>query len=69
MISYIIIKKELFTYCKYPNPKLIQYIAPTGTGKTMSPLGLSEKYKVIFLCAARHVGLSLAKYTISMQKK
>ena len=62
-------QKELFTYCKYPNPKLIQYIAPTGTGKTMSPLGLSEKYKVIFLCAARHVGLSLAKYAISMQKK
>ena len=38
-------QKELFTYCKYPNPKLI-HIAPTGTGKTMSPLGLSEKYKV-----------------------
>tara|TARA_B100002051_G_scaffold142803_1_gene135348 strand:- start:7067 stop:9457 length:2391 start_codon:yes stop_codon:yes gene_type:complete len=62
-------QKKLFTYCKYSNPKLIQYIAPTGTGKTMSPLGLSEKYKVIFLCAARHVGLSLAKYAISMQKK
>jgi len=62
-------QKELFSYCKYQNPKLIQYIAPTGTGKTMSPLGLSEKYRVIFLCAARHVGLSLAKYAISMQKK
>ena len=62
-------QKELFSYCKYPNPKLIQYIAPTGTGKTMSPLGLSVKYRVIFLCAARHVGLSLAKYAISMQKK
>tara|TARA_B100001769_G_scaffold270876_1_gene262775 strand:+ start:3293 stop:5689 length:2397 start_codon:yes stop_codon:yes gene_type:complete len=62
-------QKELFTYCKYPNAKLIQYIAPTGTGKTMSPLGLSEKYRIIFLCAARHVGLSLAKYAISLQKK
>lgn len=62
-------QKELFSYCKYPNPKLIQYIAPTGTGKTMSPLGLSVKYRVIFLCAARHVGLSLAKYAISMHKK
>ena len=62
-------QKELFTHCKNTNPKLIQYIAPTGTGKTMSPLGLSNNYRVIFLCAARHVGLSLAKYAISAQKK
>ena len=31
---------------------------PTGTGKTMSPLGLATKFRVIFVCAARHVGLS-----------
>jgi phage host-nuclease inhibitor protein Gam len=62
-------QKQLFTLCKQPNPKLILYIAPTGTGKTMSPLGLSEKFKVIFVCAARHVGLALAKAAISMQKK
>lgn len=62
-------QKELFTHCKNTNPKLIQYIAPTGTGKTMSPLGLSNNHRVIFLCAARHVGLSLAKYAISAQKK
>jgi len=53
---------------KYKN-KLVLYIAPTGTGKTMSPLGLSEKYKIIFVCAARHVGLSLARYAISHNKK
>ena len=62
-------QKQLFTLCKQPNPKLILYIAPTGTGKTMSPLGLSEKYRVIFVCAARHVGLALAKAAITMQKK
>jgi hypothetical protein len=62
-------QKQLFTICKQPNPKLILYIAPTGTGKTMSPLGLSEKFRVIFVCAARHVGLALAKAAISMQKK
>ena len=62
-------QKQLFTLCKQPNPKLILYIAPTGTGKTMSPLGLSEKFKVIFVCAARHVGLALAKAAITMQKK
>jgi hypothetical protein len=50
-------------------PKLIQYVAPTGTGKTLSPLGLSEKKRVIFLCAARHIGLALAKSAISCQKK
>ena len=62
-------QKELFTIAKNPNPKLVLYIAPTGTGKTMSPLGLSETKRVIFVCAARHVGLALAKSAISMGKK
>ena len=62
-------QKELFTYCKNPGPKLITYIAPTGTGKTLSPLGLSENHKIIFVCAARHVGLALANAAISIEKK
>ena len=63
-------QKELFNFCRTTRvPKLILYIAPTGTGKTLSPLGLSEKYKIIFVCAARHVGLALAKSAISMEKK
>lgn len=62
-------QKELFSVCKHPTPKLVLYIAPTGTGKTMSPLGLSTNHRVIFVCAARHVGLSLAKAAISMHKK
>lgn len=62
-------QKQLFTISKRANPKLILYIAPTGTGKTLSPLGLSEKYRVIFVCAARHVGLALAKAAINIQKK
>ena len=61
-------QKRLFSVCKQPNPKLILYIAPTGTGKTLSPLGLSEAHKVIFVCAARHVGLALAKSAISSDK-
>jgi len=61
-------QKRLFSVCKQPNPKLILYIAPTGTGKTLSPLGLSEAHKVIFVCAARHVGLALAKAAISSDK-
>ena len=47
---------------------LILYIAPTGTGKTLSPIGLTEQYRVIFVCAARHVGLALAKSAISAHK-
>ena len=62
-------QKQLFTYCKNKHSKLILYIAPTGTGKTISPLGLSSKNKIIFVCAARHVGLALAKSAISMKKK
>lgn len=62
-------QKELFTVAKRPDAKLVLYIAPTGTGKTLSPLGLSERYKIIFVCAARHVGLALAKAAISMKKR
>ena len=62
-------QKQLFTICKLPTPKLILYIAPTGTGKTLSPLGLAEKHRVIFVCAARHVGLALAKSAISSNRK
>lgn len=62
-------QKQLFTLMHKRDPKLVLYIAPTGTGKTMSPIGLSEDYKIIFVCAARHVGLALAKGAISIQKK
>jgi hypothetical protein len=62
-------QKEIFTSIKSKKPKLILYIAPTGTGKTLTPLGLSEKYRVIFVCAARHVGLALARSSISIGKK
>ena len=29
--------------------KLVLYTAPTGTGKTLTPLGLSEGYRIIFI--------------------
>ena len=48
--------------------KLVLYSAPTGTGKTLSPLGLSRGFRIIYICAARHVGLALAKAAISMEK-
>ena len=61
-------QKQLFTRFKDLNPQLVFYIAPTGTGKTLSPLGLSEKHRIIFVCAVRHVGLALAKAAITMEK-
>ena len=62
-------QKEIYNAVRSRNPKLILYIAPTGTGKTLTPLGLSERYKIIFVCAARHVGLALARSAISINKK
>ena len=64
-------QKELFQIFNRPTkaPKLVLYIAPTGTGKTLSPLGLSQRYRIIFVCVARHIGLALAKSAISMEKK
>lgn len=62
-------QKEIFTAFKNETPKLVLYMAPTGTGKTLTPIALSEKKKVIFVCAARHVGLALAKAAISVNKK
>ena len=62
-------QKQLFTVAKRPDAKLILYVAPTGTGKTLSPIGLASKRRVIFVCAARHVGLGLAKAAISAKKK
>ena len=62
-------QKQIFTTFKSLQPKLVFYIAPTGTGKTISPLALAEQKKVIFVCAARHVGLALAKAAISVKKK
>lgn len=63
-------QKQLFTIFKQSvTPKLVLYIAPTGTGKTLSPIGLSKHYRIIFICVARHVGLALAKSAITMNKK
>jgi hypothetical protein len=62
-------QKEIFTVFKRLSPKLVLYIAPTGTGKTLTPLALTEEYRVIFVCAARHVGLALARAAISVKKR
>lgn len=62
-------QKKVFTLSKINKPKLLLYIAPTGTGKTLTPIGLAKNHKIIFVCAARHVGLALARSAISINKK
>jgi hypothetical protein len=60
-------QKQMFSLVKdNSDPKLILYQAPTGTGKTMTPLGLVNNKKIIFTCAAKHVGLQLAKSCIAL---
>lgn len=57
-----------YTHVDADVSNLVLYVAPTGTGKTLSPIGLSNSYRVIYVCAARHIGIALAKSAISVQK-
>lgn len=60
---------NIFDKIKSNNPKLVLYSAPTGTGKTLTPIGLCQQYKVIYVCAAKHVGLALARCAVSSEIK
>ena len=64
-------QKDIFTIFNQEKEKskFIFYCAPTCSGKTLSPLGLSNEYKVIFVCASKHIGLSLAKSAFFLEKK
>ena len=43
-------QRELFKVIKRDTNKVVLYQAPTGKGKTMSPIGLAEGKKIIFTC-------------------
>ena len=58
-------QRQLFEILEIPKAKIIMYMAPTGTGKTLSPLGIG---KFIMVCAARHVALDLAKNCVATSK-
>lgn len=58
-------QRRLFETIRAPSAKLIMYMAPTGTGKTLSPLGIP---KFVMVCAARHVALDLAKICVATSK-
>jgi hypothetical protein len=62
-------QRDLVAALKRSGPKVVFYQAPTGTGKTLSPLAVSEGYKVIFVCASKHVGMQLARACISIHKR
>ena len=60
-------QSDIIKTFKRGGKKLVLYQAPTGTGKTMTPIALSRGKRVIFVCAAKHIGLQLAKSCISME--
>tara|TARA_B100001093_G_scaffold519633_1_gene609568 strand:+ start:2161 stop:4554 length:2394 start_codon:yes stop_codon:yes gene_type:complete len=61
-------QSDMITTFKNSSMKqLVLYQAPTGTGKTMTPIGLSKGKRIIFVCAAKHIGLQLAKSCISLE--
>jgi hypothetical protein len=66
-------QKDIFTIFRKTEVRrssnLVLYMAPTATGKTLTPIALSENHRIIFVCAARHVGVALAKSAISVGKK
>jgi hypothetical protein len=62
-------QKDIYNMMNQEGPKLICYRAPTSSGKTLTPIGISKKFKVIFICASRHIGLSLAKSAVNVGVK
>ena len=62
-------QKQIYKCVKEPKSKLIFYRAPTSSGKTLTPLGLSQDNKVIFICASRHIGINLAKSAVNIGRK
>ena len=62
-------QKKIYNIFKNNSNKLIFYTAPTSSGKTLTPIGLCEEYKVIFICASRHIGMNLAKSAVNVGRK
>lgn len=64
-------QKDIYSFSKNNrnDPKFVWYCAPTSTGKTLSPIGLSNDYVILFLCASKHIGLNFARNAYSCKKK
>ena len=48
---------------------LVFYRAATGLGKTVTPIGIINNKKMIFICIAKHIGMNVAKQMITMGRK
>ena len=59
-------QKELFNKITKYDSSFIFYTASTCSGKTLTPIGLTNKYKIIFICASRHIGINLSKSAINV---
>ena len=58
-------KKIFSTFKNSTKPKMVLYVAPTGTGKTLTPIGLSEKHRIIFVCCeARWSSIGQSRHLI-----
>lgn len=62
-------QKDIYSIVKKRERFLLFYMSPTCSGKTLTPIGLSQQYKVIFICASRHIGVNLAKSAINVGVK
>jgi len=63
-------QKAIFSLCKdLTTPKLCFYRAPTSSGKTLTPIGISETNRGIFVCASRHIAVSLGKNAVNVGRK
>lgn len=60
-------KEVIKIYKNSSVPSMVLYQAPTGTGKTLTPIALTKGKRVIFVCAAKHIGLQLAKACVSLE--
>ena len=62
-------QKEIYSIVKEKKRFLLFYTSPTCSGKTLTPIGLTHEYNVIFICASRHIGVNLAKSAINVGVK
>ena len=62
-------QKDIYSIIKKNERALIFYTSPTSSGKTLTPIGLCRHYKVLFICASRHIGVNLAKSAINVGVK
>ena len=62
-------QKDIYSIVQKKERAIIFYTSPTSSGKTLTPIGLCQGFKVIFVCASRHIGVNLAKSAINVGVK